>query len=382
MSSSDRANTQSLGARVESELEREVDALIHSAQAPTVVFQPIAHLPQLRVVGYEALSRFSAQPRVSPDQWFAAAARIGREADLSALVLEKALSTRASLPRRTFLTVNISPEVLLSDAIQKLLEVGPLDRMIFELTEHAIVTDYDQVAAAIARVRELGGFVAVDDAGAGYASMHHILTLHPDFVKLDGSLVADLHRDPAKSALVEMFGEFTSRIDAWLIAEGIESSDDLHRLRQIGVPLGQGYLLGRPAEAMTGIDPLLKTRTLDLCESRETVAPFIEAGQTASADSDDSVLRTIFDANPEVAAIALLDASGRPIHLAARCGERDVARHNTMRVNRAADRREVLRRAMTRPRHTRFDPLVCCDENGQYIGMVPIDALISSLAAR
>ena len=272
--------------------------------------------------------------------------------------------------------------MLLSNAIQTLLEVGPLDRMVFELTEHAIVTDYDQVAAAIARVRELGGFVAVDDAGAGYASMHHILTLHPDFVKLDGSLVADLHRDPAKSALVEMFGEFTSRIDAWLIAEGIESSDDLHRLRQLGVPLGQGYLLGRPAEAMTGIDPLLKTRTLDLCESRETVAPFIEAGQTASADSDDSVLRTIFDANPEVAAIALLDASGRPIHLAARCGERDVARHNTMRVNRAADRREVLRRAMTRPRHTRFDPLVCCDENGQYIGMVPIDALISSLAAR
>ena len=75
------------------------------------------------------------------------------------------------------------------------------------------------------------------------------------------------------------------------------------------MPLGQGYLLGRPAEAMTGIDPLLKTRTRDLCESRETVAPFIEAGQTASADSDDAVLRTIFDANPEVAAIALLDAS-------------------------------------------------------------------------
>ena len=382
MSSSDRARKERLGAQIESELEREVDALIHSAQAPKVVFQPIAHLPQLRVVGYEALSRFSARPRVGPDQWFAAAARIGREADLSALVLEKALSTRATLPRRTFLSVNVSPEVLLSDRVQRLLERGPLDRMVFELTEHSIVTDYEQVAAAIARVRALGGFVAVDDAGAGYASMHHILTLHPDFVKLDGSLVADLHRDPAKSALVEMFGEFTSRIDAWLIAEGIETSEDLHRLRQLGVPLGQGYLLGRPAEVMNGIDPLLKSRARDLCESRETVAPFIEAGRTAPADSDDSLLRTMFDAEPEVPAIALLDADTRPISLAARHGARDIVRHSTMRVNRAAGRREVLRRAMTRPLPSRFDPLVCCDENGNYSGMVPIDALISSLAAR
>ena len=371
-----------MSARIESELEREVDALIHSAQAPKVVFQPIAHLPQLRVVGYEALSRFSAQRPVGPDQWFAAAARIGQEAELSALVLEKALSARATLPRRAFLSVNISPDVLLTDRIQRLLEHRPLDCMVFELTEHSIVTDYDQVAAAIARVRALGGFVAVDDAGAGYASMHHILTLHPDFVKLDGSLVADLHRDPAKSALVEMFGEFTSRIDAWLIAEGIETAEDLHRLRQLGVPLGQGYLLGRPDEAMNGIDPLLKSRTRDLCESRETVAPFIEAGQTASVGSNDAELRTIFDANPEVAAVALLDANGSPIHLAVRYGARDVARHNTMRVNRAADRREVLRRAMTRPLHRRFDPLVCCTESGQYMGMVPIDALMASMAAR
>ena len=371
-----------MSAQIESELEHEVDALIESARAPTVVFQPIAHLPQLRLVGYEALSRFSAQRRVGPDQWFAAAARIGREAELSALVLEKALSTRATLPRRTFLSVNVSPEVLLSDHVQRLLERGPLDRMVFELTEHSIVTDYDHVAAAIARVRELGGFVAVDDAGAGYASMHHILTLHPDFVKLDGSLVADLYRDPAKSALVEMFGEFTSRIDAWLIAEGIETPEDLHRLRQLGVPLGQGYLLGRPDEAMNGIDPLLETRTGDLCESRETVAPFIEAGRTAPVDSDDSVLRTMFDANPEIAAIALLDSSTRPISLATRHGDRDILRHNPMRVNRAAGRREVLRRAMTRPLPSRFHPLVCCDENGHYSGMVPIDALISSLAAR
>ena len=75
MSSSDRVRTERMSARIESELEREVDALIHSAQAPKVVFQPIAHLPQLRVVGYEALSRFSAQRPVGPDQWFAAAAR-------------------------------------------------------------------------------------------------------------------------------------------------------------------------------------------------------------------------------------------------------------------------------------------------------------------
>lgn len=362
------------------ELERAVDALIDSATAPGAVFQPIAHLPVVRVVGYEMLSRFTDQPSVGPDRWFAAAARIGREADLSALVVEKALSSRAVLPRHCFLSVNVSPDALLSDRVRSLLECGSLTRMVFELTEHAVVADYDRVAATVAHVRELGGFVAVDDAGAGYASLHHILTLHPDFVKLDGSLVTDLHRDAAKAALVEMFGEFCSRIDAWLIAEGIESPRDLHRLQQLGVPLGQGYLLGRPTESMGGIDPEVSCRTAEVPTSADTVERFVEAGRTAPVGASDSALSVEFGSDPELAAIVLLDARANPTHLAIRHGDHGVARHPAMRVHRSADRREVLRRAMTRPPSTRFDPLVCWDETGRYTGLIPIDRLVSSLA--
>jgi EAL domain-containing protein (putative c-di-GMP-specific phosphodiesterase class I) len=98
----------------------------------------------------------------------------------------------------------------------------------------------------VATVRQAGGRVAVDDAGAGYASLRHILELRPDFVKLDRSLVAAVDRDPAIIAVVQMLGDFTSRLDSWLIAEGIERLEEMDVLASLGVPLGQGYLLGRP----------------------------------------------------------------------------------------------------------------------------------------
>ena len=366
----------------DADLECAVDALIDRGGAPSLMFQPIAHLPQMNVAGYEVLSRFSCHPGAGPDRWFAAAQRIGREAELSALVLTKALSSRSQLPPRCFLSINISPEALLSDQVERLLGSGPLDRIVFELTEHSVVNDYRTVASAIANIRSLAGFVAVDDAGAGYASLRHILALRPDFVKLDSSLVQDLHRDQAKSALVEMFGEFASRIDAWLVAEGIEERRDLHRLRQLGVPLGQGYLLGRPSESMQALAP----ETVDavptaLAAPTETVAAFVDVGHTAGFDTSDAELRATLDSDSDTPAITLLDCYSRPVRLALRDGSRGVRRDHAMCVLSSSGRHEVLRRAMTRPLKRRFDPLVCCDEAGSYTGLIPIDRLIGALAA-
>ena len=86
--------------------------------------------------------------------------------------------------------------------------------------------------------------IAVDDTGAGYAGLHHLISVRPEIIKLDRTLVAGIDTDRPRRALVEMFGSFANRFDAWVLAEGVETAAELATLRRIGVPLAQGFLLG------------------------------------------------------------------------------------------------------------------------------------------
>ena len=151
-------------------LEQVLEAMLDTGQAPDLVFQPIVDLQRGVTVGYEALSRFPGPPHAGPDRWFAAALDLGRALTLEALVIERALGFRGALPDNCFLSINVAPEALLDPRVQQLLSAQPLSRLVFELTEHSAVADYDLLGRAIAQVRAGGGFVAVDDAGAGYAS--------------------------------------------------------------------------------------------------------------------------------------------------------------------------------------------------------------------
>lgn len=366
------------------ELDAAVTELLDAGRAPRLVYQPIVDIARLRVVGYEALSRFPGPLQASPDRWFAAAVRIGRAIELEAMVVEKALAARVHLPANCFLTINVAPEALVSAPIQQLLQHTDLTRVVVELTEHSAVSDYDVVGRAVAQVRDRGGFIGVDDVGAGYASLHRILAIRPDFVKLDRELITGLHNDEAKAALVEMFGGFTSRMDSWVVAEGIEQRDELHRLVQLGVPLGQGYLLGRPAPEMGSLDldpstlaPTLATTVTAAPQS--TVARLAHACQTAPLDSPDGTLRTALSDGSTLPLVILLDSGGRPTQLAQQSDPTTIERRDVLRVLDSTDQREALRRAMTRPRPSRFDPLACCDMSGAFLGVVPIERLIEAL---
>jgi EAL domain-containing protein (putative c-di-GMP-specific phosphodiesterase class I) len=116
-----------------------------------------------------------------------------------------------------------------------------------EVTEHAQIDDYDSLRRAI---REIPGTkLFVDDAGAGYAGLTHILALDPDVVKLDISLVRSIDHDPSRQALVSGMRYFAMHAGMTLLAEGIETSAEAETLRGLGVDLGQGYLFGKPAPA-------------------------------------------------------------------------------------------------------------------------------------
>jgi EAL domain-containing protein (putative c-di-GMP-specific phosphodiesterase class I) len=201
------------------------------------------------VVGGEALARFSGSPAQGPDRWFNDAATVGMGLDLELSAVRRAVMLLDRIPAACYLSVNVSPAVATSTRLLDLMSERNVaaQRIVLELTEHADVADYDALRTALVPLRALGLRIAVDDAGAGFASMSHILNLRPDFVKLDMSLVRGIHRDAARRALARGMLIFATEIGACLIAEGVETAEDLAALRAVGLTHGQGYLLGRPA---------------------------------------------------------------------------------------------------------------------------------------
>lgn len=221
------------------------------------VFQPICDLYDGSIVGYEALSRFPEPPKRTPDRWFGDAAAIGLGVALEVLAVRRALTALSELPTHIYLSVNISPAVATSDALADALEGVPVERLVLEITEHAEVDDYEVLNASIARLRRRGARLAVDDTGAGFASMRHVLRLAPDIVKLDTTLTQDIDNDSVLRALGFSLKSFAAAIDAQVIAEGIETEREVDALRFLGVRYGQGYFLSRPG-------PLLAQEVIDI----------------------------------------------------------------------------------------------------------------------
>jgi EAL domain-containing protein (putative c-di-GMP-specific phosphodiesterase class I)/CheY-like chemotaxis protein len=223
-----------------------VEHVLRDAHCLQVVGQPICALDGLSIVGIEALARFRTPPDRSPDQWFAEASEVGLRTELELAALERALERLPELSPSVFLFLNASPETLGTSAFYDLVAGVAPGRLVIELTEHAPIDDYDLVNDAIGGVRALGVKLAIDDAGAGFASLRHILRLAPDFIKLDCTLVAGIETDRSQQALAAGLISFSEKIGATIIAEGIETRAALTALRGLGVRYGQGYHLGRP----------------------------------------------------------------------------------------------------------------------------------------
>jgi EAL domain-containing protein (putative c-di-GMP-specific phosphodiesterase class I)/CheY-like chemotaxis protein len=216
-----------------------------------VVFQPIVKLDTRVVVGYEALSRFSGEPERGPEAWFAEAHDVGLGAELELWAIRVACERSHALPEGAFMSVNVSPATAERPDLLALLAGAQVNHVVLEVTEHARVEDYPRFRVAIDRVRELGARLAVDDAGAGFASLRHILELDAEFIKLDGSLTRSLESDPRRRSLASALIEFGRESGASVLAEHIESELQLVELRRLGVHYGQGFHLGRPAPLPT-----------------------------------------------------------------------------------------------------------------------------------
>jgi len=234
---------QAVTERTEYGRQRERMTTIIERRAFHPVFQPIVDLSSLATVGYEALTRFTDD--VAPDVRFGAAAALGLGSDLEFATLQAAIVAAARLPPAAWLNLNVSPEFVLARKQLRTLLHGIRRHVVLEITEHAAIEDYEAFRTAIGGLGS-GVELAVDDAGSGFASLRHILELRPAFVKLDRSLVADLDSDEARQAMIVGIGHFAKATGCRLIGEGVETEAELATLRDLGVPLGQGFLLARP----------------------------------------------------------------------------------------------------------------------------------------
>ena len=221
----------------------DLDAIIETG-AFQAVFQPIVDLQDGRNAGYEALTRFDDGS--SPELRFAEASAVGRGFDLELATLACALDSASHLPDDVYVSLNVTPGLLSpgTGGLQSLLESAPC-QVVLEITEREAIDDYDVVRSA------LSGFVptvrlSIDDAGAGFASLRHVVMLQPDFVKLDRTWVSGIHVEPTKQAMVAGLVHFANATGCILVAEGIEADDERSMLVELGVHYGQGYLLGRP----------------------------------------------------------------------------------------------------------------------------------------
>ena len=206
------------------------------------VFQPIVDLRSGATLGYEALTRFD--DGTPPDVAFRAARGLGLGDELEFAAVEVALEASRALPAGAWLNINVSPASIAYPNFGKLLASADRE-LVVEITEHDAVEDYAAFRAAFHGL-EGNARLCIDDAGAGFASLRHVVELEPAFVKLDRSLVAGIDRDPARQAAVAGLVHYAGVAGVRLVAEGIEEPGELEVLKALGIVLGQGYLLGRP----------------------------------------------------------------------------------------------------------------------------------------
>jgi EAL domain-containing protein (putative c-di-GMP-specific phosphodiesterase class I) len=338
-------------------------------------FQPIVDVVRGVTVGYEALARFDGFPDSSPAAWFAAAHEHGRRLDLEVAALRTGLAGRGDLPPNCFLSINVSPDLLAHEQVRAVFrEQDDLTGVVVELTEQVPIESYGSVAGDLAALRTSGALVAVDDAGAGYAGLRHLLALRPSIIKLDRELVRDVDLDEAKRALVEMVGTFADRIDAWLLAEGIERPEELDALAVLGVPLAQGFVLARPGAPWPDIAPDLALRLVarQSAGTTDTVRDVVEPVPTAASTAAAAGLF----ASEHVRTVVVVDRHDRPwaVHRAD-----DLylgAVEAGLRVNVDTPLREAVERALTRDASRRYEPLLCTDAAGRFLGVVRFERLV------
>jgi len=382
------------------------DRLLKEGRIRTL-FQPIVSLSNGSVLGYEALSRGPIGTRLeSADALFSTAAERGAAAQLEHICRLRAMANASGIPPGCYLFLNISPrvfeerhEALSRDVVDQNLQ----ERIVLEITEKQAIDDFDLFKRTLQHYSRQGFKVAIDDAGAGHNSLRAVTEVRPHFIKLDMALVRDIDRDRAKNALVSAIIIFARRIDAKVLAEGIETVEELATLIEIGVEYGQGFLLARPssvfAEPKAEIAAFIRerasaSRTTPM-PKRMTVGAVTRRAPALSPSAYTMEVMEIFDRNPDLDSVVLTDA-GVPLGLVSRAKLYERLSHQFgysiyakrpvrlvmddtyLAVDKNDPIDDVARKVVHRRRSEMYDEIVVL-ENGAYSGVVSVRDLLHTM---
>jgi len=312
-----------------------------------LVYEPIADLARGAICGFEALERFPGA--LTAEQWHAEALRRGLEPDYDAFVVDSILHARESLPDGCFLAFNIRPATLLREPVRRVLaRADALDRLVIELVPRVAKRDEPRLAGCVAELRQAGARIAVDHVGGEDGVLRHAALVRPELAKLEGALVEELDRLPAKRALLYEIERLAGRFGTALVARGVRRVEELDALLRLRVPLAQGPLIGVRAKTLTPV-AFAFSRFV-----RERGAAMLEPGSLAG----------LVERGPA--------ASGEPARAPESASAADAFR---VTDGLAA----AAQRALLRPPERRFEPLVCRDANGAHAGIVPFERLVEAL---
>lgn len=285
--------------------------------------------------------------------------------------MRSALSLRSQLPDNTFMTINVEPESLSSPVIESsLIEQGSLSGLVIEITEHRPLRDPAHAAWVLQRLRQRGALIAIDDAGSGHAGLQQILDVRPHILKLDSALVEGIDRDEAKAALAEMLGIFADRIDAWLLAEGIETRGEALRCATLGNPLAQGFFFARPAAPWQVISAEV---TLDVMTfSQQTGSPTLHEliEHTPSVYEDQVSRASQLFADASVTHVVVVTNDGRPTGIITPTSMMAGELLHTLHANLYASPGDLAHRLATSATSDTVTPVIVTDPEGRYVGTV------------
>jgi len=374
------------------------------------VFQPIVSLVDGEVFGYEALSRGPQGSLLEkPDVLFPAAEQFNKLWELEFLCRSKAFARGNGLPKDKMLFVNVDPKIINDPRFQKGVTLEMLahykidvSNIIFEITEKNSIEDYRSFRKVLDNYTSQGYQIAIDDAGSGYSGLKLLAEIRPQYIKIDMDLVRNIDKDSLKQALIKAFYEFSLMTNMKIIAEGIETIDELNTIINIGIPYGQGYLLQRPAAEFLGISPTVKEFIISKNHRKEQEVfhtPLtMPIGEISRRDQGFSALLTggqaldYFNDNPNVMGITILQGD-TPVgllmknkfltHLATKFGvavymDRPVGLlidKNFLAVDYNTPLEQVSKLAIAREEDSLYDYIVIT-QSDQYYGITTVKRLL------
>lgn len=385
---------------------------IMAAPRLRVVYQPIIDFQAETVLAWEALTRGPADSYFqSPSVLFDFAEEVGQLFTLEKVCREAAITKLGDVAPGQKLFLNIHPRTLVDPSFSpgetlKLLDrcgLGP-SNVVFEITERHSIRDFTLFHRTLEHYRSQGFQVAVDDVGTGYSGLWTIAELRPDYIKVDMSLIRDIDKNPVKRALIETFVAFSEKIGCRLIAEGIETEQELGALRGLGVHYGQGYYLHLPAFPKPVPEKPLPAsqNSLGLMAKRELkcsipVRELAEKAYDVSSNTQVSEVKDLFQGKEPLSAVVVAD-EGRPVGLvmshhldralSTRYGMSLYFHRDATRIMDAAPLivegstpvEKVAKAAMNRDKYKIYDHIIVT-ETGRLSGIVSVQRILDTLAA-